>query len=612
MNTGRARTVRRLPIRTPPLPGESYASYVDRLAADIQARVSAVLYALGVVDEEKDSAIGAGYGIALDSRRTELMATALDLPLERVRELFLSHYDGRAIDLTGIDPADRSSARRTAVREWAYFSGTHACPECLKETGGAWRLRWKLPWSFACVKHGRLLADHCPGCARRIGMARQDGSSRPRFISRIPKPGHCSNAEAAGVAATGRAAVPCGYPLHSIGTDTLAGNGRELKAQKAIEAALGSDAVRILGGDTLTLDYFRELRSLCSFLLSVVEAEDVASIPAPSVRSAVRRHVDARDEIRAGRLAAGGGWRKSSRQRFFTGVPDSAALMAGILPTAVELLDEPSPAVLSEALGGYLERFRSLRSGTRDHLRYFGFSERLDGAINGYLARYQKTTTRLGMRSLKGVRAPPSEYGDLAVENIPQLFWREDYERDLQPLLIASDPRYARRVCSMWAVKALTRCSWEDAAQRLELPAKQCVGLKTRLLHNLNQSGDTEAFDTKLRAVLSRVGADPDHVDYVERRKALEALTEIEWSLWRVMCDRVGMGVGKRGGKNRQAAAWLWAELTSSDYLLSPTYAERDTANDREYFRRFINRDVSMLHAPLMRYAETFFESSIY
>lgn len=635
--------VRKLPIRTPPLPGESYASYIERFGRDVHAPISAVLFAFGVIDEELDRAIGSGYGIALHRERIEAMAFALDLTPERVGELFLSHYDGRVIDLSGLDLADRSSSRKIALREWAYFSGTHACPECLGETGGAWQLRWKFPWSFACVKHSRLLADSCPDCKRRIGMSRQDGSSRPRFISRIPTPGHCANAQAPGVAAVGLAAEPCGFPLSSVHTESLAGGdstgaavgirgaGRLIKAQRLLDSAMDSERVVSLGEEVATLDYFRELRSIVSFLLSVIEVEDVSAFCVPSVENRVRRYVEERDGIRQDRRDAGAGWRNASRQRFYVGVPDSALLLAGVLPIAVELLETPSEAALGRSLGTYIERFRRLRSGSRGHLDYFGFSERLGRAVDLYMSRYAKTTTTLGMKRVKQGASSTSkasaggasagqvsagqvsaggasgDFGELTVANIPQLFFREDYERDLKPLLIASDSRYARRVCSMWAVKALTRCDWKDAAEVLCLPVDQTIGLKTRLLHSLNRDGHTEAFDRHIRAVMRRIGSDPLRVDYQERREALSGLVEIEWDEWKTICEAAGVAPGKRGGKNRQAAAWLWAELMSSDHLFSPTFQQSDTTNDREYFRRFVKRDLPKLNHELRQYGKKVF-----
>ncbi len=240
-------------MRTPPLSGESFASYADRLAHDTNAPLLALLRATGLIDEEHEKAIGPGYSIVLAPERLALLASALELPEERVARLFLGNYHGVAVDFTGLDPDDRKSISKVALREWAYFSGSHVCPGCLADSGGAWQLKWKLPWSFACVRHKVLLADTCPQCERRIGMARQDGSSRPRFVSRIPQPGYCANAQPPGIAAIGRAAIPCGQPLTEITAESLSRHPRLLVAQDALDRALEASSASLEGEAVATL-----------------------------------------------------------------------------------------------------------------------------------------------------------------------------------------------------------------------------------------------------------------------------------------------------------------------------------------------------------------------
>jgi len=47
---------------------------------------------------------------------------------------------------------------------WPRQYRSRYCPACLAEHG-FWRLRWHLPWTFACPAHRVLLADICPACA---------------------------------------------------------------------------------------------------------------------------------------------------------------------------------------------------------------------------------------------------------------------------------------------------------------------------------------------------------------------------------------------------------------------------------------------------------------
>ncbi len=123
----------------------------------------------------------------------------------------------------------------------------------------------------------------------------------------------------------------------------------------------------------------------------------------------------------------------------------------------------------------------------------------------------------------------------------------------------------------------------------------------------MNEAGNTEEFDKRVRDVLRRVAADPNRVDYRERRKVLESLVIIEWDIWRKLCCKSGVSPGKRGGKSRQAAAWLWSELMSSDHVFSPAATGHDAENDLEYYRRFIENDLAALRKLLVDYGEGMF-----
>ncbi|WP_200308889.1 TniQ family protein [Streptomyces adelaidensis] len=47
---------------------------------------------------------------------------------------------------------------------WVHGSLARWCPYCVRANGRRWPLRWKLPWSFACVKHRVFLVSECQAC----------------------------------------------------------------------------------------------------------------------------------------------------------------------------------------------------------------------------------------------------------------------------------------------------------------------------------------------------------------------------------------------------------------------------------------------------------------
>lgn len=80
----------------------------------------------------------------------------------------LMHY------ANGVLPPPPSSMHRRTVAAWlnrtqlAQPVRSRACPACLRENGGRWLLRWRLIWSFACVRHHVFLLSTCRGCGKGL------------------------------------------------------------------------------------------------------------------------------------------------------------------------------------------------------------------------------------------------------------------------------------------------------------------------------------------------------------------------------------------------------------------------------------------------------------
>jgi len=168
-----------------PMQGEAFTSYIDRLAAFHKVDLVVMLRCLGIIEEERHQRVN-GFGILLDEDRIQKFSMATQLPCHVVSGMLLSSYDGIAIDLTGVPPNAPDLLRRRAISEWAYFNGSHACPHCLQTDEGAWQIAWKLPWSFACVKHQCYLVPRCPSCKRRLASGRRDRTLTPLFVRRVP------------------------------------------------------------------------------------------------------------------------------------------------------------------------------------------------------------------------------------------------------------------------------------------------------------------------------------------------------------------------------------------------------------------------------------------
>lgn len=602
--------VRSIPLRVSPGEGESFASYMNRLAHHANAPLTALMKATGTVDEESFASLPPGYGITLTPARLAAFSYATGIPENEVSTMLLTAYDGTVCDLSGLDPEDRNSFRETAVKQWAYFVGSHVCPKCIEETGGVWRLAWKLPWSFACVRHGNLLVDTCPSCEKRIGVGRQDGRSAPAFPSLVPDPVVCRNTLPAQQTSQGRAARPCGHSLAETPAKSLKDHRRLLEAQERLDRAMAGDtAVTVVAGESVaSLEYFRDLRSLIAFLLSYGTTGDVGEMPRPA-RDAFKEHTEERERIqgeRKERQAAGESWQKGPRMRPYTGAPESAALMAAVTPAAVELLAAGAVEDMANGLQPIVDRMRREVGQPRQRFKYFGFSERLEKVFDKCLEPYAKTANRLGGAGAGAAR----EFPGLSADHVPQLFWAREFETSFREFLPDIRDNNARRFSSMWLVKLIEDCTWTEAAGRLDLPPKPAYGMANKAIWTLNQQGNSDLFAERLREVAHRLEDDTARVDYGSRRRSLSEFTEIPDEKWAAICEEAGVLKGKAGGKRRYAAAWVWCEVTGGDYTLAPALQEGKQENMREMYRRFEKRDLDRLYVSLDVYANNLLDIS--
>ncbi len=512
--------------------------------------------------------------------------------------MLLEHYHGVAVDLAELDPSDSASVKRVSVKEWCYFSGSHVCPKCVEENLGVWQLAWKLPWTFACEKHSVLLIDTCPGCLRRPGASRQDGATRPRFVSRVPYLDKCMNAKPDGTANPGLSSSPCEQPLADIEVVCLVGYPDLLEVQTSINNVLNGAIVTVGGLEVSSLDYFTDLRSLCSFILYAAKSTDLGNLPAFARASFLDKEVARHESIETrGQLD---NCRQGPHTRVFTAAPKSSSLMAALLPVATHILRAPDSAEVAKRMRWLVVRgIERKQNQVRQLARYLNFSPRLEEAFDKCLE------PRKCFVQVFEDRVSKDEAFAFSADHVPQLLWLEVYQRSFKTLLPNIGEDYGRRVCSMALVRLSGDYTWREAAEALELPPKPAVGMATKVVGVLEAGGHAETFTEHMRDLALRLSSDPKRVNYVERRRALSDFTEIVWKDWRAICSKAGIRIGKKGGRNRYAAVWLWCYLTEGDFRLSPGLQIRSSANGREVYSRFLQSDLPNLTKPLKAYAHS-------
>lgn len=128
---------RTLSIRVAPMPGKSLDSWLEAVARRCWMPLPALIAAFGLPRAEGAHRLVSG----LDEQELHGLEVRLALPAGRLDE--------------AVVPGDLFGQRSPRCR---------FCPQCLAETQGRWKLRWWLPWTFACTRHQALLHARCPSC----------------------------------------------------------------------------------------------------------------------------------------------------------------------------------------------------------------------------------------------------------------------------------------------------------------------------------------------------------------------------------------------------------------------------------------------------------------
>ncbi|NNJ05636.1 TniQ family protein [Streptomyces sp. PKU-MA01144] len=159
---------RRLALVPEPHSGESLLSWVDALA-----RLNQVsrLHALRLAGFARPDAAGyrptVYFGAYLTAETTTRVQAATGLSAGRQREM-LAHYADSVLPRFPLPRPQRTAAIWLTRLRLALTSRSRACPACLRENGGRWLLRWRLVWSFACVRHRLYLLSACRSCGKGL------------------------------------------------------------------------------------------------------------------------------------------------------------------------------------------------------------------------------------------------------------------------------------------------------------------------------------------------------------------------------------------------------------------------------------------------------------
>jgi hypothetical protein len=560
---------RTLPIRVAPVPGEALDSWHEALAARLQATPADLAAAMLPAVAGQPGKARPASTIMLSDDEAAAIAGSCQLSAAAVHGLTLARYDGVALRL------DRQSRRVVRNELWGRAAGSRFCPQCLAQTGGRWQLAWRLGWSFACLHHGRLLADACPQCGR---MQRR----QPHPQLQVPRPGSCACPAAH---ATGAIPPRCGADLAAARTLALAPGHPVLTAQQFIndiittgQAATGIYASRPQPAHAALAD----VRALAATILgtspdslAAVLPADIAAGYAAAVAMPHKRHGSA-----------------PTTARFFPGslAPASAAVAAAAVTAAVRPLARHDPR---DAANGLRQAFRTEQAPAWSRAR--DASPALDAvrlAALGRIAEPPATSDPAGPAAVRARQAPA-------------LFWPAWTAR-LMPPIPGTSPQARRRCLSAVFLAVTTGTNLTTAARMLG--GAITYSSAAPLLLRAERDPRWPAVLTALARLAGYLDQHGTPIDY-QRRRLLDYSSLLPDTDWIQACRDAGAIPGRQS-RTLTARRWLFERISGLASDLAPAALAVTVPDQRARLDKFTALISPGLAASLDGYASTWLAAS--
>lgn len=515
--------IRTLPIHVAPHPGEALDSWLEALAHRFNTHLADLLIALGLADRDDDQIhASARWTIRLHHDERSRLAQATATTPETIDAMTLTRYDGTALR---IDPATGSVTRQQL---WGRARGSRFCPDCVAENGGRWLLSWRLGWSFACLRHRRLLADACPGCGR---VPRY----RPHPVHVVPQPGYCTGPQPG---RSGLATQRCGAELSRASTPALPADHPALAAQRQL--------LDVIESGTAAFGVYRhqpqpasaalsDIRALANRTLTYATARELASILPADILAA--------DTEPACLPTTTGPTDPQGRPGFMA--PSSAVTTAVAVTAAFSVLGEDDApragAALRWLIDGGRRRGAAVNASTI-HTWGSGTTSVLAAVQLAALDPFLKPSDRLRYRSSTPTPRPPGDTRTAArrAHRTPTLLWPEWFTRLTLPWGHTRHHRPALS-CALQLVGTGLRLS--ETARLLDSPVSG-HGL-SRILQLLAADPRWRGIYTALVRLAEYLDTHEATIDYARRRN-LDYAPLLADEHWSQLCRKTGILPGVR------------------------------------------------------------------
>ncbi|WP_331762206.1 TniQ family protein (plasmid) [Streptomyces sp. NBC_01520] len=553
---------RTLPIRLAPQPGEALDSWWEAIAHRLGTTTGDVLASMGLLPRGSsrpvDSGILGRLVTLLDEDQAAAIAWSAGPTQAQAHAMTLARYDGK------IHVVDARRHRVEARHVWGRARGSRYCPACLAESGGRWRLSWRLGWSFACLDHHLLLVDACPRCSRT-----------PRHFPATTRhplaPGRCHSPSE-----NDSPPARCGQPFEEVPTLTLTAQGSTIAAQKLIEKTISSgqaDFGVYQDNPQASLALFGDIRALACILLRRVP-ERLTGFAPPEILALhqqplpeKRRSFDPVEETRPGRLA-----------------PQRAATTALAVSAALHILEQGDAHeagaalrhLISDADGGI-----PLRVGHR----WAHTSPVFDAVHLATLAPRFKHTDQLRYRTADRMprRPGPSAATRVAerARKTPTQLWPA-WSARLSPQNGALS-RTIRPALSCYLLMIGGTGDFTAAARLLQAPVEDRLG--SHMTFRLTKRGHFRGISLGLSVLADYLDQEGSPIDY-DRRRAVDYRGLLPLDTWTRLCRDIGFEAG--GVRRHQfARALLFERLSGLSATLAPAAYAPSTQELRTMLRTF-------------------------
>lgn len=557
----------------PPVSGETLPSWLDRISAANGMTLAWTLHMAGMAASDDYRSMPLGYGHHLPTDHVQRLAAITGTHADTITGMLTQSWVGTWAQPVCRDGRDvTSDARQFGHKNWLYLTGSHYCPDCLAENRGAWLLDWKIPFTYACTTHRRLLLATCPECGIRASEGRREHGLRPQFPAYVPEPGTCRNPRMQEVKRSVKG--PCGHD-HATDQRGILLPGWLIETQIKVHAS------------PVTPQTATDMRALAAYAITTITLDTVQHILGDDLPEELSRQWDEQRSHRLARLeqsrASGTDHRRFSKDTVGRKAPTDPILMATATAVAKACLaDDTALRALIDA--GKVED----PTAALPHLRIRGLSasDDLNARITEALHGPAAALIPIGMHS----RYPQATLS-LDPDGIPPYLWDDLYDAFVEAKTTGMGfHRYTlRRFASIAIHKTATGLTWAESTLHFSDRHLSNPRLAINALSRIKATAGPQALAGVLQAITEAGHAlahDPRTATYAENRNSATRVFSRPMSA-KAYRERFPGDINTPS-RRMWASVQAWADAVSDHPVNAPAWGpDGPSPNDLEGLRRW-------------------------